>query len=1169
MTKIDWTPAQQSAIEGQGGNLLVSAAAGSGKTAVLAQRVIHTITEGEHPVDADRLLVVTFSNAAAGEMRQRISKKLWELAEEKPGDPWLMRQQLLLDCAQISTIHSFCIGLLRANFHLLELPADFRIGDERELEVLRSETARMLVARRYDCGSEVFLDLVELLSSSRSDSKVEQNLKKLYDFLRNHPFYEEWLARIEKSYQEAEPLESSPWFPILMDYAADGVAYCQDVLTNAMRLMQTDEAILNAYGAAFTNDLAQVGRCREQLEYCDWDGCRRALGQVAFGPLGRLVGYQDEEKKKMFQDLRKEVKGIFGTLQDKLFLLTQQEYQTDQALLSPLVAELFGLVTEFDRELSAAKLQKKLLDFGDLEHYTLRLLYDSHDCVHTPSAAAVELRERYWEIMIDEYQDTNSTQEMIFKAITRERGNQFLVGDVKQSIYRFRQARPENFLEKKDAYTPYDGAAFPAKISLSANFRTRREATEVINFLFAMVMSKKIGEMEYGDEDALNAAGDYDYTKKIPVRLLLTDPALLAAEDAPLAEARVVAGEIKRLLDEQTLVNGKTGPHPVTPGDICILLRSRSKADRYMAELELLGVRSWSDRQEGFLATREVAPVVGYLKVLANPLLDLELSQVLCSYLYGFSSEMLAQLRLRRGESLFAALLRKEGEDKDCAAFLSDFRLLRREAVSRPATGVLELLYALTGAENRTLAMTQGETRRGNLRLLCEYAATYNSGGDFSGFLTHLYALDEFGCDLPSATVAAGNAVSIMSIHKSKGLEFPVVFLCDTAARFNQKDLAADVLMHPELGFACVVRDNRQMTQHRTVPLEAMAQEQRRAMLSEELRILYVAMTRAKERLYLTAADKNFARLRRAAATPLQGDKVSPWAARSATCYLDWLALSLCHHPDFPVGLLEREPIRFAPTPGQGALEVRVIIPEATQGAPVSGGGEPPAPDPAVVAVLRSAMHWDYPFAADTTTPVKISVTQLTHGTAVDKNYFTRRPKLLTQKSLTPAERGIAAHKFMQFANYAQAAENPTAEAARLTQQGFLSPEEGDNLDAAAIARFFAGEIGRRILAAPVVHREIRFMREFTPAELVKINPLYQIAGNTVVQGVADCVIVEGGAATLVDYKTDQVKSMGELSDRYAGQLALYSHILEGLLEVKITQKVLYSFALGQEIKVT
>ncbi|MEG1778186.1 MAG: UvrD-helicase domain-containing protein, partial [Angelakisella sp.] len=405
-------------------------------------------------------------------------------------------------------------------------------------------------------------------------------------FVRNHPFYEEWLNKVLASYSDAKELEQSPWFDIIMDYTRDALNHCCEVLTAALARMRQDEQLYNAYSAAFINDLAQLEHCREHFATPSWDDCREAVNGITFGSLGRLAGYEDEARKKQIQSIRADVKKIITTLKERLFLLSSRDYTEDMHALTPLVSELFDITMEFDKKLTEAKLAKKTLDFGDLEHYTLRLLYDSRDGQHRVSELARELREQYYEILIDEYQDTNGAQEMIFRALTKEGGNRFLVGDVKQSIYRFRQARPENFLEKKESFAPFDGVTFPAKISLSANFRTRSETTGIINFIFGMVMSKKIGEMEYGAEDALYSAGSYDYSESIPVQLLITDPSLAGDEESSVSEARVVAAEIRRLLSEKTQVQGKGGTRELEAGDICVLLRSRGRMQAYMNALD-------------------------------------------------------------------------------------------------------------------------------------------------------------------------------------------------------------------------------------------------------------------------------------------------------------------------------------------------------------------------------------------------------------------------------------------------------------------------------------------------------------------------------------------------------------------------------------------------------
>ena len=1173
MADVKWTPQQLQAIEGRGGNILVSAAAGSGKTAVLVERVISRLTDPEHPVDADHLLVVTFSNAAAGEMKQRISRKLWELLEENPGDPRLARQQILLDSAQISTIHSFCITLLRQHFHQLEIPADFRIADERELDVLRMDTVRQLVEEEYQKKEPGFYDLVELLSSTRSDQKLERTILRLYDFARNHPFYEEWLTELGKEWEENLPLNETPWAAILLDYAGDALRHCKALLERALELMAGDEAMENAYGPAYHSDLAQVEGLLETMASESWGQVVQRVRGVSFQPLGRLSKYEDEEKKNTVQGLRGQYKDILKELSERVFLMTEAEYHQDMAQLAPVARQLFRLTVEFGRALDAAKLDRGVLDFGDLEHGALRLLYTGEGKDRRPSEIAFSLREQYEEILVDEYQDTNGTQELIFSALAREEGNLFLVGDVKQSIYRFRQARPENFLEKKERYFPYESGRFPAKISLSANFRTRQETTGLINYLFSLVMSPKVGEMDYGPEDALYAKAAYDESQHLPVELMVVDPALFPDEDPVALEARYVAERIDGMLREKILVTDKSGPRPIEPRDICILLRTRkNKPERYPRELEARSIRYWADSQGGFLEAKEIAPVVSYLKILVNPMVDLELAQVLGSALYGFTSQQLAQVRQKaEKEPLFLGVRQLAGEgDEPCRRFLEDYTILRREALSQPAQGVIQMIYTLTGLEQKALAMPQGEVRQGNLHLLMEAAASYTGsvGGDFSDFVTYLYALEQYEEDLPSATAAAGNAVSVMSVHKSKGLEFPVVFLCDTAASFNLMDLNADVQLHPELGFACILRDNRRMLQHKTLPLAAERLENKRATLSEELRILYVAMTRARERLIITANDKGLQRMEKLAAQPMEAGKVSGWTARTASCYYDWLAAALCHHPDFPPSLLQRPPVCCRSPIEDGSLLAGMAGPETLQPREAAGTHKAPPANLFLVKKLEERLRFHYPFEEDTETPAKVSVSQLVHSGDREEYLFTRRPKLLTRQALTPTERGIAAHKFMQFADFHQAAADVEGEIARLTQRGYITPEEGKFMDRQMLRKLLEGPLGRRMLAADQLYREIRFLREFTPQELGAIDPAFQVRSTVTVQGIADCVMMENSVGTIVDYKTDLVREEETLRTRYAGQLRLYQAILEQQLDITITQRLLYSFALGKVIPV-
>lgn len=1167
MAEKQWTPAQAAAIQSRGGTLLVSAAAGSGKTAVLVERVVSLITDPHHPVDADRLLVVTFSNAAAQEMRQRIAARLWELSRQQRGNPNLERQTLLLESAQISTVHAFCSQLLRSYFHRLGLPPQFRVGEEQELRVLQLEVLQQVLQQQYEEAAPEFLDLAELLSSARSDQKLGQTILKFYGFVRNHPFYEQWLERTLTLYDSSAPVEETPWGRILLDYAGQGLRYALSLCDLARQEAEQEPQMADAYLPVILEDRALVERCLAAVDSGNWDRCCQVVGAAAFGRIGSLPRqYPHPEKKDLVAALRKEYKALVTeTLKNRCFLMDSALYHQDAALQRPMMSRLFQILLQFDRALTQEKLERNLLDFDDQQHYTLALLYQLKEGQLQRTDIGEQLARHYQAILVDEYQDTNELQEQIFRAISRDLDNVFMVGDVKQSIYRFRQARPELFLQKKEHYPPYDGATYPAKIALDANFRTRGETTGLINDLFAAIMSPTVGEMDYGEEDALVARADYDDPSVIPVTLALVDG---AGDQGNQAEADYVAAEIRRLLDAATPIQGKEGLRPIRPGDICILLRSRTRMAAYTQALDRLRISHWEEQAGGFLESREISPVVACLKLLANPLLDMELAEVLLSPLYGYTSQDLAWLRSRgsKEEPLYTTVTRLSGAGEGrFDRFLQDYRALRRLSMEASVQEVLLHLYDRTGALPLARAMPQGENREANLRRLLQVAADREAaGGTFADFVFYLYALEEWATDLPAATAAAGNAVSLMTVHKSKGLEFPVVFFVGTGSKFNLQDLSEDVQLHPELGLACKYRDNRRLVQHETLPRAAMSLENRRGMLSEEMRILYVAMTRARERLYLTGCDPQLKKWQKAPLVPTRDGRLLPWAVRSATCLLDWLTAALCHHPDLA------EAAGAEPWPGaQG--RITLVLPQAEQEeAQQQEAQATPVfqPNRNALDILGKAIRFTYPHLADTTTLSKQSVSDLTQRAVSQEFLFVRRPKALTAQQLTPVERGVAAHKFMQFAQYQAASQDLEQEISRLRDQGFLTGEEAEGIDRATLQSFFQGSLGRRVLAADTVYREIRFLREFTPGELAAIHPSLIIEGSTVIQGVADCVLVEEGRGTVIDYKTDQVKDPEELIRRYRIQLQLYKKILEDHLDLPIDQLLIYSFALARAVPV-
>ena len=1198
MPGIRWTKEQQAAIEARGGSLLVSAAAGSGKTAVLSERVLRRIIDPIQPVDIDRLLIVTYTRAAAQQMRDKIAAKLQALLDIPADDPdlerdgpipdraLLRRQQLLLGRAQISTIHAFCFDLIRQNAQALGLPPDLSIGDEREIGTLRDQALRECAEEYYrgERGAE-FTELAELINSGRDDRALLQTIGRLYDFIRSHPFYEDWLRDKLALYDPSNGICETAWGRILLDYTRETLEYCLELADEALSLCAQSEAMQAAYAASYQIDRERLAAAVDRLKSpCrddnSWDALLAAIPD-GLTAIGRVTGEKGNPAKERIDAIRKELRGALEKLHTRTLCCTAAQFREDVAWLRSKIELLFEVTMEFSRRLDALKLERRLVDFSDLEHFALSLLYDTPSPgVHHRSALAQELAERYEEIMIDEYQDSNRAQDMIFGALARQREgepeNLFLVGDVKQSIYRFRQAMPEIFLEKKERYAIYDGTAYPAKIDLGANFRSRAGITGAVNFLFRQLMSERLGELDYGDSEALLPRANYPPREEPDVELQIIDRPGEAEEDKTVLEARFVARRIAELLTGGFRVSdGEGGTRPLTQSDCCILLRS--KKDRlgvFLKELSDNGVNACAEAQGGFLSTREVSVVLSLLRAIDNPLLDVPMAAVMLSELFGFTPDDLARLRLTgRKQPLYLCACRAAEEgDKKCAALVDTLARYSRLAASEPADRLLARIYQDTDYPAIVSALPMGENRRANLRLLVEYAAGYGKSGrrGLDGFVRFIDRVVECGSDfIPAGTLGeTADAVRVMTIHRSKGLEFPVVFLCDTAKLHNTGDYTRErTILHPEYGFACRRRDYEQMKEYTTLPMEALKLECERAALSEELRVLYVALTRAKEKLVVTMVqDRLPAKLKSLAGGLTDGEKIPAYAARRCKSFADWLLLGLLRHPDG--GALREQaglPQSFT-LPADFALHVAVNPPltPAADAREVLNAECTAEPEEPILEELRRRTAYRDPHAAAQRIPAKLGVSAIAHAQEGAGHRFSRTPKFLTGEELTGAQRGSALHQFMQFADYGAAYADLTAELSRMTKLEYLTPVQRDSIDPNKLKLFFDSPLYRRIAASKEVRRELRFLSRLPAREIGFADAAEEDL--VTVQGVADCVFWEDNACVIVDYKTDRVKTPQELADRYRAQLALYRRIIEESLSLPVKQCILYSFALDREV---
>ncbi len=1142
---------------------MVSAAAGSGKTAVLVERVISKITRETNPISLERLLVMTFSGAAAAQMREKIAARLYALSAAQPGHFALKRQQMLLPGAGISTVHSFCLGLIREHFSSLGLSHDFRVADEGEAAALRQEAAGEVMEAYYQAGNPDFADLVELTCGFRDDRKLAALLEQLLEFIRSHPFPQRWLSQKLALYDPEIPLSQSVWGKRALAHGAAGIDRALELAEQAIALAGQQEKMQAAYGPALEDDRQQLLAMRSAFASGDFDRAREAAASYTPKKLGRLTGCPDEQAKALVQKLRGEVKSLCASLQEGCMASGSAQFAQDMAWLRPKIQVLFEAVTAFEQRYSEKKRERSLIDFADIEHFALALLVRPQgETGYRRTALAQELAGQYDEILVDEYQDTNEAQDMIFKALSQDEENLFFVGDVKQSIYRFRNASPELFLEKRARFSPAREGKFPATVILDQNFRSARGITQGVNFLFRQLMSREAAGLDYTAEEELRCGREYPESPLPAVQVHLLTPA--EGESADACEAAHVAAEIQRHVETGLLLTEGESQRPARWGDFCILLRSlKGKAAAYEEALRARGIPVSTDREDSFFQRPEIMTALSLLQSVSNPLQDVPLAALLSSPAFSFSFDEITGLRLRDKKApLYLCLCQAaEAGDAKSAAFLETLAKLRELAAVMGAARFLQEAYRIT---RLPLLCGQDAAAKSNLYLLLEYALGSESAGwgSLTGFLRYLRRIRESGKELPAAAPPAEeNSVRIMSIHKSKGLEFPFCILADTAKRFNKLDLYQTALLHPRLGFSTMVREKETLRQYTTVAHEAVKLELEGDLLSEEMRVLYVALTRPKEHLLITWAGKDAEKqLAQAALQAGEGDRLSPYAVRSGRSYGDWLLSCLVRHPDCQP-LLQAQGIRLSPLPCKTRWDIKTLT--ASPPPPTAEEETPqlPPPDQALLQALRQQAAWRYPHRTDI--PAKLSVSELSHQERFD---FTGVPAFLAGEGLSPAQRGTALHKVMQFADYQLARNNIAAEADRLALARFLSKEERESLDLPRLARLFSGPLMGRILQSPQLLREVKFFYELPPGEYLGKSSS-GMDDPIILQGIADCVFLEGDEAVLVDYKTDRVQTGSQLAERYCHQLALYREALENGLGKRVKETILYSVYLGEEVR--
>jgi len=1179
------TDEQYAVVHDRGGGLLVSAAAGSGKTRVLVERLLSRVQEGE---EIDRFLVITYTRAAAAELRGRIAAELTERVTQNPGDTFLRRQATLVYQTQISTIHAFCAQLLREEGHHLDLDADFRLCDEAEANVLMAEVLSEVLDRRYEAltsDKDDFAFLVDTMSNGRDDTRLMDIVLDIRGRIQSHPAPSDWLDEQETIFalEGVADAGDTPWGALLLSDVRQQAQYWAEQMEEALRLCQRDEKLEKKYAPSLSVTWEKLCALSVAAQK-DWDSAV-SCSDIPFPRLGSVYNCGDpaaqERIKLLREQCKKRMEKVTALLQDQSAGLLE-----DMRAVFPAIRTLFALVRDFETAYAAAKEKRRILDFSDLEHMAARLLQAPDG---TPTETARRWGERYVEVMVDEYQDTNAVQNAIFDALTNGGERLFMVGDVKQSIYRFRLADPTIFLDKYKQYKPLSEAQAgePRRIQLSRNFRSRPEILEGANYIFRSVMSEAFGEIDYRDDQVLVPGGHFP---EVPcaVEMDVLDGSLKGweGEERPardLLEARFVAQRIRQLLDEESQVSdGEGGLRRVRPEDIVILLRSPGTIlHHYAAALGEQDIPWSSGSGENFFAATEIQVALALLKIIDNPRQDVPLIAVLRSALYGFSADRLSEIRAAApAEDFYSALTQDGGEDT--ASFLSELSSLRSRAGDMRCEDLFWKICDTTGLLSIFANLDEGEKRRENLLLMAQLARDFEAAGHkgLFGFLTYLRRMEESRESPPFPAAGGGSGVRILSIHRSKGLEFPVVFLAGLARQPNRQDQMQPILFHPKLGVGPKRLDLERMIEWPTLARLAVARQIEHEMAAEELRLLYVAMTRAQEKLVLTmilrGGHKEIERLLPSADAPAE-----PQALLNLTSPGHWLLLPLLVRPEAEA-LREGAsvpPPDVAPGP---AWDIRWEDATRFAGAPRRERhiAEPSEPFQKMNINFLERFQWVYPHADDIALPSKLTATQL-KGRALDgeaaeeapqplKPAQFQRPRFATEKlGLTPAQRGTALHLVMQYINFSQCGSQQTiqAEITRLVDKKFLTPEQGEAVDVARIFRFFSSPLGREMMSASSIRREFKFSM-LVPAE--RYFPHAGAEEQILLQGVVDVFFESGDGLTIVDFKTDRVfgKKLIERANDYRPQLNAYSAALGEMTGKPVARKVLWFFSEGKAIEV-
>lgn len=1155
-----WTPQQNNAITARGRNILVSAAAGSGKTAVLVERVIKKITDSENPVDIDKLLIVTFTNNAASEMKFRITKSLKEILRNEPFNQNAQRQLNLMPNAKICTIDSFCINLVRENFFELGINQDFTNLDENEASLLEDEIISNLTDELFEKNDEEFIKLVEQFNTPGNEKPFINAVKKVRRFIYAQPFPYSWAYKMSELYNSNTAFENSKWFEYIKGEADYLISIAKKCVNNNLALLnQIDDSKLNEkFENLFSNDKSLIDNVSDLLN-TSWDDLVK-LGVPSFA---RLVSTAklDEELASEIKANRNTYTNIIKKEIPSFLICSKEDYVKSLNTLYPIIRKLIDFVKIVDTRLMEEKNERNSYSFSDTEHFAINLLFTPDGDKIIKKELADRLSAEFEEILVDEYQDTNEAQDLLFGYLSNGH-NLFTVGDVKQSIYRFRLAMPNIFNSRRKLYADYNpnDNEKSSKIILDKNFRSSKGICEYVNFIFSKVMSERVGELDYNAQNRLNFGADYKKYDIPSAQIHILDGA--KGEETDTREAMQIAKLIRKKIDSKEQIKDGDEYRDIRYSDFAILFRSmKNHVDSYVEVFTDMSIPVQCDNSSNLFENNEIKLILSLLRTIDNPTKDISLLSTMMSPVYAFTADELAQIRIENKQKNFYFSVVNSQNEK-VLNFLEDIKNLKKLSVTMSVSNFIRYLVEDKGIVAFINAMGNGEQRYQNILALISFAQKFDSGVNIglTSFIRYIDKIIDTDKGIDSKSIVSGkdDAVTIMTVHHSKGLEFPICILAGAARSYNTGELTENLLINTVYGFGLKVHNEERMYNIQSIPYSVIKSKSANELMSENLRVLYVAMTRAKEQFITFISCQNIERKMQTLYSKLIDGEITPYAVKSCKSDADIILLCSLFHQNAGQ-LRELAGCRLFANPADFDMSIDIDKSESFEEDEIKL--EKAEYQESTVKEIADKLSYKYDYLPLSNVTSKMTASSLDDSNTNFEYITSSKPAFMNKAEMTPAMRGTAMHTFMQFCNYNLAKDNLDEEIENLVSGGFITEEQGKSLDKKRLASFFNSSLAKRMFNSDKIYREIKVSTFLSANEVYGID----FDDKILVQGIADCVFEESGQLVLVDYKTDRVKDENELLERYKKQLTFYKYAIEKTLKMPVKEVMLYSFYLEKE----